>query len=351
MVEKSRIGCIVVHKYDAEKAISILKKYGLLATDFKIMRFKDVVKIPIIKPLTDNVKIAFNNESISFKETVDYFERRSIVKTYKDLVKNIPKKAIDMLPSSYDIVGEVILIRIPEKAMNYAQTIGEALLRFHKNIKGVYAIVGETYGEERLPPLKLIAGNNVEKTVYVEYGVKFVVNIGKTYINPSLSFEHYRVAEEVSDGEKILDMFCGIGGFSLTIAFRKKVEIYAVDINPYAIRSLISSLKINKLKGTVYPVLGDSAYVFSKFFNKTFDRIIMNLPGSTYQFLKYACRTLSSNGGVIHYYRFAEATNEVILEFLRLISSFRSVIKILNIRKVMEVSPRKRLYVIDAYVM
>ena len=351
MVEKIKMSCIVVHKYDAEKAIRVLRKHGLLATDFKVMRCKDVVKIPTIKPLTKNVKIAFNNEDISFKETVDYFERKSIVKTYKDLVKNIPKEAIDKLPSSYDIVGEAILIRIPEEAMNYAQIIGEALLRFHKNIKGVYAVTGETYGEERLTPLKLIAGNNVEKTVYVEHGVKFVVNIGKTYINPSLSFEHHRIAEEVGDGEKILDMFCGIGGFSLTIACRKKAEICAADINPYAIKSLISSLKINKLKGTIYPILGDSAYVFSKFFNKTFDRVIMNLPGNAYQFLKYACRVLSGNGGIIHYYRFAEAINEVIFEFLRLISSFRSVVKILNIRKVIEVSPRKRLYVIDAYVM
>ena len=44
--------------------------------------------------------------------------------------------------------------------------------------------------------------------------------------------------ESVNEGEKILDMFCGIGPFPIVIAREKDVEITAVDINESAIKYL-----------------------------------------------------------------------------------------------------------------
>ncbi len=352
MNDKQEVHCIIVSKHDAEKAIRILKKSGILATGFKIMRCNDVIKVPITgKSLPKEVEEDLTKEGVVFKESVDCFEPKTFIKTYKDLIKNMPRSVLDKLPTSYDIVGEIILIRIPEELRSYSHIIGNALLNFHKNVKGVYEILGETYGVERVTPLKLIAGHKVEKTIYVEHGIKFVVYVGKTYINPSLCFEHARIAKEVYDGEKVLDMFCGIGGFSLHIAYAKKVEVYATDINPYAIMALISSLKINKLRGKVYPILGDSSLIYSKFFRGVFDRVIMNLPAYSHSFLKHACKVLKEDGGIIHYYRFAESINEVIYEISRTINSVRRIAKFLNMRTVLEASPRKRLYVVDVYVM
>ncbi len=341
--------CLKVRKVHGEAVLKILRKHGLIDYSFKIERVNEYLYIPV--KIGDFEKLPLEARKVSVGLIECKLKKRFHVRTYKDyLVDKIPKSVFEKLPTSYDIVGEAIFIRlqnIPEKYWGY---IGEALLKLHRNKKAVYAIVGETVGTERVLPLKLIAGSPIDKTVYVEHGCRFVVYIGKTYVNPSLSYEHKRISEQVLDCEKVLDMFAGIGCFSILIAKYKKAKVYAVDINPYAIKSIIESMVLNKLKGTVIPILADSSKIHG-FLHKNFDRIIMNLPGLSHNFIKYALNLLSDEGGIIHYYRFAYTSLEPVIEFVREVPKYnRRLIKVMNVRRVLEASPTKSLYVVDFYV-
>ena len=53
------------------------------------------------------------------------------------LRKKIPDKLLQALPSSYDIVGDLILIEIPDALRGCAREIGEALTHIHPKVKGV----------------------------------------------------------------------------------------------------------------------------------------------------------------------------------------------------------------------
>ncbi len=339
--------CLKVEKEYGEFVLKNLRKHGLVNGSYEIIKSKNHILIPVVKPQIPS-SIKHVNPVIVKCDP----KPRKQVRTYKDLLLNeLPQDIYRKLPTSYDIVGDVIFIRLSSIPKKYWSLIGNALLKFHRRKKAVYTITGETSGVERVLPLELIAGVNVEKTVYVEYGCKFIVYVGKVYVNPSLSFEHKRISDLVADGERILDMFAGIGGFSIMIAKSKNVEIVALDINPYATKSINESLKMNKLKGNVMPIQADSSR--SDFLlNKKFDRIIMNLPGLSHIFIGKALKLIDSAGGVIHYYRFSQSSIGPLNEVVREVSKYgRRIVKILGVRKVIEVSPTKKLYVVDAYVM
>ena len=272
----------------------------------------------------------------------------SLKKELKDVV---PKDLMKYIPSSYDIIGNVIIINIHEKLKKYYDLIGSTLLKIHKNVKSVYRIKGRTCGIHRIRPLELIAGVELDHTVHVEYGVKFHVDFKRVYINPSLGYEHHRISTLTRDGERVLDMFSGIGGFTLHIASKRVAHIVAVDINIHAIRSLVKSLELNRIKGYVDPIVSDSKHLCETLGYK-FDRVIMNYPEGSHMFIKTLCSTLKSEGGYVHYYRFSDLMHKPVFELILGVKTYgRRVVKIHNVRRVLKATPSRSLYAVDAYIL
>ena len=130
-------------------------------------------------------------------------------------------------------------------------------------------------------------------------------------------------------------MFTGIGPFSISIANEHDVKVYAIDINPDAYKYLKENIKLNKLKGTVIPLLGDVDEVLNGLNIKS-DRIIMNLPGTAWSFLDTAIKSLKS-GGVLHYYEFASEFQIPIDKIIE--TAYPRKVEVINRRKVKSKSP------------
>ena len=269
----------------------------------------------------------------------------------RDLLRGIiPEHLLREIPSSYDIIGDIIVIELPQTLKNYWKDIANALHKLHKHVNTIYVKTSSVKGDFRVREIIPIWGIGRKYTIHKEYGVKLVVNVVSAYFNPSLGYEHYRVSSLVADNEVVYDMFSGVGGFSLHIACRRKTIIYASDINPHAILCLVLSLSINKLKGKIIPILGDARIVASGVVGKV-DRVIMNLPEKSHEFIVHALKCLKDEGGIIHYYHFDYSTCSFLNSFIREIGEAGGkVIRILHVRRVLEVAPYKYLYVADAYV-
>jgi len=229
----------------------------------------------------------------------------------KLLLKDVlTEEEMKFAPSAFDVIGDIAIIWIPDELKHKAKEIAEKLLTF-KNIKTVLGKDSAVEDEFRVRKYHLLAGEDRTETTYIEYGLRYKVDITKAYFSPRLGNERERIVKQVKPGEKILVMFAGIGPYAIQIAKRAKPEIvYAVEINPDACRYMEENVRLNKVGHLVRPFCGDVREVVPRLGEK-FDRIIMPLPKDAETFLDVA-KKVANPGAIIHLYVFAESKEEAI---------------------------------------
>lgn len=293
---------------------------------------------------------------IPVNENVDGYE---IVCMHLEAMKKVPHNfsellegeltpdEIEELRTSFDTIGDIVILEIPDDLEDKKQIIGDAALKFTKR-KTIYMKRSAIKGTTRVRDLEFLSGVDDSVTIHKEHGARLKLDVRQVYFSPRLATERKRVMESVLEGEEILDMFCGIGPFPIVIARNKNVDITAVDINTEAIKYLDENIKLNKLKGNIKTYCGDISEV-SKSFNCKFDRIIMNLPGLAYTFLDLAV-DLIKDGGIINYYEFSDSYEQGIKRLESACSKKNKKVEIINCRKVKSTSPGEWHVAIDGKV-
>ena len=335
---------IKIPKNMANDVRKILLKHSLLNLDARIKRENDFVIIPLNeKPDQDIQKIIGQKGEII--ETTFEMQKRG-PRSLKDYLKGkIDEETIDEIRGSFDIIGDVVILEIPDDLEKYKDLIGEAALKFTRR-KAIFRKKSEIKGIIRTRELEHIAGEDISETVHHEFGCRLMLDVKNVYFSPRLATERKRVADSVKDGEVIVDMFAGVAPFPVLIARNHDVTVYAIDINPEAYKYAKRNIELNKVQNKVIPLLGDVREVLE---NKNIkaDRIIMNLPGSAYEFLDTAMQHIKP-GGIIHYYEFSEGFEKPV-ERLKGVAYPRKV-EILDKRKVRSRSPGKWHMGIDAKI-
>jgi tRNA (guanine37-N1)-methyltransferase len=225
------------------------------------------------------------------------------------LSEALSPEEISHIYNSYDIVGDIAIIRLTEKSEKYSRIIAETIMKVHKNVKTVLAQISPVHGDYRLRKLEYIAGKKKTVTIHRESGCMFSVDVEKCYFSPRLFYERMRIAKLVKDGETIVNMFAGVGCFSLVIAKHSNAEkIYSIDINPVAVQYMRENIRLNRAFTKVIPIEGDSKEVVQKMLRGVAYRVLMPLPEKAFKYLPYALLALKRNGGWIHYYDFEHAS-------------------------------------------
>jgi tRNA (guanine37-N1)-methyltransferase len=120
-----------------------------------------------------------------------------------------------------------------------------------------------------------------------------------------------RVAKQVRSDETVVDMFAGVGPFSILIAkMHSNARVYACDINPAAVKYLRKNIILNRLEDRVIPIFGDAGKLGQEGVGSQADRVIMNLPSKAETYLPVALNLLGAEG-TIHYYTFASRNERV----------------------------------------
>ena len=233
-------------------------------------------------------------------------------KGFKDYLKAfLSEDEVSRLKSSLEIVGDIAILKIPEVLASKERIIGEAILKLNKNVKTVLKQESPVDGDFRVRGFKLVAGENKTETVYREHGCILKVDVSKAYFSPRLQFERLRIAKLVNVGEVVVNMFAGVGSFSIVIAKKSKPsKVYSIDINPIAIKYLKENIALNKVENIVIPILGDAKEVINSKLLNVADRVLMPLPAKAYEYLPEAIKTLKNFSGWIHYYDFTHAKKD-----------------------------------------
>jgi len=219
------------------------------------------------------------------------------------LSKKLTKKELEKLISSYDIIGSIAIIEIPQGLAKKEKLIAETLLKLHPNIKTVLKKAGAHAGRYRRQKLKVLAGKRTKTADYKENNARLRLDVEKVYFSPRLSTERKRVYQLVKPGENVLVMFSGCAPYPVVIAKNTKAkEVYGIEMNPIAHKFAVENAKLNKL-GNVKLIQGDVKKAVPKLKQK-FDRILMPLPKDAGDFLESAFLA-AKKGTTIHFYTFA----------------------------------------------
>jgi len=213
----------------------------------------------------------------------------------------LTEKEMGELYGAFDQIGEIIILRIPESLLLKKKMIGKVLLEKVKTAKSVFYQSSPVEGEYRIRQLELLAGEDSTQTEYKEHGCRFKVDVEKIFFSPRLSTERQRIADLISDGETVINMFGGIGMFSIVAAKKKNCHVYNIDINPVAVELCSKNILLNKLKGRVESIEGDAAESIEKRLSGKGDRVLMLLPERSDEFVDSAIRACKDEG-IIHYY-------------------------------------------------
>lgn len=224
------------------------------------------------------------------------------------LAKELEPRELRLLYKSYDIVGDIAIIRISKDLRHKIELIAQAIMQTHKHVKTVLCQSSPVSGSFRLRKLEWIIGEKKTETIHKEFGCFFKVDLEKCYFSPRLSFERMRIAKQVRPGEVVVNMFAGVGCYSILIAkYTKGVKVYSIDLNPEAIHYMTENIRLNNVQKRVVEMQGDAKSVIQQTLRKKADRVLMPLPEIAYEYINYALLALKSTGGWIHYYDFEHA--------------------------------------------
>ena len=353
----ARAYSLKVPKELGEKAIRLAASLDLLDRSLKIRSDNSFLYVPLTqRPLpTHSMKL---EEVLSqFDVLAQDFSMRTKPRraAFEAVGDRLPPHLLASFPRSVDLVGDIAVVEVPPELEEHKELVGEAILEAHRQARTVLAKSSAISGVCRLREFEVIAGSEKTETVHKEHGCRYHLDLRKVYFSPRLSFEHNRVASQVEENETVIDMFAGVGPFSVLIAkTHTNVKVYAVDVNPDAVRYLERNIAVNGVVEKVVPILGDARDVICERLRGTADRVIMNLPESASEYLDSACQAMKPEGGVIHYYEFAEGSNPLEPAKHRLVKALgrtnRKAEAFLSARTVREVAPFKWQVALDTRI-
>jgi tRNA (guanine37-N1)-methyltransferase len=282
----------------AEKTRLELVDAGLISNEYEVLSEGDSILFPV------------KGEWKDFEVVEREAEKRPVqpMSLTEAVLGLFTAEELEQLTTSFDIIGDIAIVEIPDPLLPKEKEIGEALLKVHKNLRSVFKKLGAMEGEYRVRRLGLIAGEDRTATTYREHGCQMKLDVSKVYFSVRLSHERGRIAELVKPGERILALFAGVGPFPLVISRRHSdTEIVAVEINPDAVAYLRENIALNKADNIVAEE-GDAREIVLGKYQGFADRVIMPLPKSAHEFLDVAFAGVK-DGGTVHFYTMASATD------------------------------------------
>jgi len=220
----------------------------------------------------------------------------------------LPPEELRLVPRSLDVVGDIAIMRVPRETYDRRKQIAEAVMEVNNHIRTVLCQVAPVGGSFRLRKLRWVLGEKKTKTTYREHGCVLNVDLARAYFSPRLAYERMRIAKLVKPGEEVVNMFAGVGSFSIAIAKHSEAgRIYSIDINTEAVALMKENAGLNRVEDKIVPMLGDARDLIEKGLQHVADRVLMPLPERAYEYLGAAILALKPTGGVIHYYDFVHA--------------------------------------------
>lgn len=272
---------------------------------------------------------------------------KSIKKTVSSL---IPSELVHHLPSKWEKIGSVVIIKLPEELNRYKEIIGKVYaerlgctttLNEKGGISGVY----------RTPVVEVIFGSHQTETMHTENGIRFKVDPQQIMFSSGNMAERRRMATISDPNETVVDLFAGIGYFTLPIAvYSKPKKIVACEINPLAFDYLCANVVLNHVSSIVEPRFGDNREIAPK---DCADRVVLGYLQDPQGFLPVAFACLKNHTGILHYHElvpFELIPQQPLSHIEQVARRFDRCVELLKVNEIKSYAPRVNHMVLDVRI-
>ncbi len=208
------------------------------------------------------------------------------------------------MPSGYQRMGRVLLLRLPATLRPYYPLLGEAW-RAELGIATVLVRAGPVEGELRRPSVEIVAGTETETQV-VEHGVVYRFDAARILFAQGNRAERQRAGRLVQPGETVVDLFAGIGYFAVPAARTgPATRVLAVEKNPASFAYLLANARANGVADRIDARLGDNREVSLP--PGEADRVFLGYLPSSVPWVERAVSLVRAAGGWLHVHAVADA--------------------------------------------
>jgi len=280
--------------------------------------------------------------------------------------ESIKLELIKEIPSRWEKLGDLVLL--PESSLsskNWQKIIFESQNKIWEIYCEILQVskVGRQRkiqsGPMRKSQVELLYGED-GIVLHKENGIFFEFDTTKVMFSSGNISERIRVSKFDCSDEIILDLYAGIGYYTLPLLVNSKPKLlHACEINPDSINELKKNLKHNNVLEKCIIHEGDnlSTVPKSEMFGKI-NRVMLGLLPSSEKSWELAITSLDSKGGMLHLHGNAIAKKEKewaekVIEKLRQISDANNrefEFELMHVEKVKSYAPKINHVVLDIRV-
>ncbi len=321
---------ISVPAKEAEATRRRLQAAGVLRNDLKVARRDDDIVFPVSEPVDgfDAKEMAFEGRIVRPRD-------------YTDL---LPEALRSVAPRAHDVLGDIVIIKIPPALWEERQVLGDALLRFH-GARAVFHDHG-VVGEFRTRDLEPLAGTGSATTTIAENGIRLRIDPTKAYFSPRLADERARLVAMCQQGETLIDLFGGVAPLGVQVA-KAGHRVVTVDLNPDATALAAENAALNGVSLGIHT--GDAREIAKAL--PPAHRVVMNLPHGAKHFIDAAVPLVLPDG-MMHYHEIMRKDDLAARQdsLVTQIKDLGRVARVRNVRHVRDYSTEEAHYAFDIEV-
>jgi len=278
-----------------------------------------------------------------------------MVQTPYELIKKttstfLPSELLSLLPNKWEKIGSVVTMKLPKELYGYKVMVGKVYAEVLE-VTSVLNDLGGISGVYREPVVEVMYGSPQTETIHVENGIRFMIDPQRIMFSSGNMGERRRMASVASPDDIVVDLFAGIGYFSLPIAvYSKPKKVFACEINPIAYEYLCRNVVLNRVGHLVEPCFGDNRLVAPK---GCASRVILGYLHDPWEFLPVALQCLKNMVGVLHYHELVpvkDIPRQPLSHIECVATEYDRQVELITVEKIKSYAPRIHHVVLDVRI-